>query len=110
LGQFILPADKNYYMKSKEEIVQNWLPRYTGEKLENFGQYILLTNFSNYVNLFAEWNNVEVIGAGKPMQCATANNISIINFGMGSPTAALLWIYYRLLTQKQFCFWVNAVV
>lgn len=75
-------------MKTKEEIVQNWLPRYTGENLENFGEYILLTNFSNYVSLFAEWNNVEVKGVGKPMQCATAQNISIINFGMGSPTAA----------------------
>ena len=75
-------------MKSKEEIVENWLPRYTGEKLSNFGKYILLTNFSNYVYKFAEWNNVEVVGEGKPMQCATADNITIINFGMGSPTAA----------------------
>jgi AMP nucleosidase len=75
-------------MKTKEEIVQNWLPRYTGENLESFGKYILLTNFSHYVTLFAEWNQVEVKGIGKPMQCATANDISIINFGMGSPTAA----------------------
>jgi AMP nucleosidase len=77
-------------MKSKEEIVRNWLPRYTGEKLENFGKYILLTNFSNYVRFFAEWNGVEVIGIDKPMQCATADGISIINFGMGSPTAATI--------------------
>src|SRR5688500_6406292 len=75
-------------MKSKQEIVENWLPRYTGEKLENFGKYILLTNFSNYVYKFGEWNNVPVIGEGKPMQCATSDDISIINFGMGSPTAA----------------------
>lgn len=72
-------------MKTKEEIVQNWLPRYTGENLESFGKYILLTNFSHYVTLFAQWNQVEVKGIGKPMQCATANDISIINFGMGSP-------------------------
>jgi AMP nucleosidase len=75
-------------MKTKEEIVHNWLPRYTGEKLENFGKYLLLTNFSYYVTLFADWNNVETVGLDKPMQCATADNISIINFGMGSPTAA----------------------
>lgn len=75
-------------MKTKKDIVENWLPRYTGESLKNFGKYILLTNFSNYVTLFAEWNNVPIIGAGKAMQCATANNITIINFGMGSPTAA----------------------
>jgi AMP nucleosidase len=75
-------------MKTKEEIVHNWLPRYTGEKLENFGKYLLLTNFSYYVTLFAEWNSVEIVGIDKPMQCATSDNISIINFGMGSPTAA----------------------
>lgn len=75
-------------MKTKEEIVNNWLPRYTGEQLENFGKYVLLTNFSNYVTMFAEWNNVEVVGTGRPMQCATANGITIINFGMGSPGAA----------------------
>ncbi|HZF64031.1 MAG TPA: AMP nucleosidase [Chitinophagaceae bacterium] len=75
-------------MKTKQEIVQNWLPRYTGQKLENFGKYILLTNFSNYVHLFCHWNNTEVVGMDKPMQCATADGITIVNFGMGSPTAA----------------------
>jgi AMP nucleosidase len=75
-------------MKSKEEIVENWLPRYTGEKLENFGSYILLCNFHNYVNKFAEMHGVEVVGRDKPMQCATAEGITIINFGMGSASAA----------------------
>ena len=77
-------------MKTKEEIVNNWLPRYTGEKLENFGEYILLTNFDNYVRLFAQWHGVEVVGEHKPMQCATAEDITIINFGMGSPGAATI--------------------
>src|SRR6187549_1820211 len=77
-------------MKSKEEIIQNWLPRYTGQKLEKFGSYILLTNFSNYVEKFAKWNKVRVVGADKPMQCATSDNITIINFGMGSPGAATI--------------------
>jgi AMP nucleosidase len=75
-------------MKTKEEIVNNWLPRYTGEELENFGKYILLCNFHNYVETFAEMFKVPVIGKNKPMQCATANGITIINFGMGSASAA----------------------
>ena len=75
-------------MKTKQEIVNNWLPRYTGEQLANFGKYVLLTNFSNYVTMFAKWNKVKVIGHDRPMQCATANGITIINFGMGSPGAA----------------------
>ena len=40
-------------MKTKSEIVANWLPRYTGMKLEDFGQYIILTNFKSYVQNFA---------------------------------------------------------
>lgn len=77
-------------MKTKEEIVQNWLPRYTGVDLDQFGKYILLCNFSNYVKLFADMHGVPVMGMDKPMQCATADGISIINFGMGSPTAATM--------------------
>ena len=75
-------------MKTKKEIVNDWLPRYTGEKLGNFGKYILLTNFTNYVRMFAEMHNVKIAGLDKAMQCATADNITIINFGMGSPGAA----------------------
>lgn len=77
-------------MKSKQEIVENWLPRYTGVRLEDFGQYILLTNFDNYVRKFAEWNGVEVQGVDKAMRSATAGGITIINFGMGSPNAATI--------------------
>ncbi len=91
-------------MKTKEEIVENWLPRYTGETLENFGKYILLTNFSNYVELFARWNNVPIVGQGKPMPCATANGISIINFGMGSPSAATVMDLLSAIEPKAVLF------
>ena len=75
-------------MKTKEEIVNNWLPRYTGVPLEAFGKYIILVNFSNYVHMFAKQYGVEVMGQGKAMSSATAENITIINFGMGSASAA----------------------
>ena len=75
-------------MKTKLEIVKNWLPRYTGQETEEFGKYIILSNFNNYVRLFAEMHDVPVVGTDKPMPCATAEGITIINFGMGSPTAA----------------------
>ena len=39
-------------MKTKQEIVENWLPRYTHKSLEEFGEYVLLTNFNNYVDIF----------------------------------------------------------
>lgn len=75
-------------MKDKGEIVSNWLPRYTGAPLESFGEYVLLTNFGHYVELFAEANAVPVLGRDKPMPNATADGITMINFGMGSPNAA----------------------
>ena len=75
-------------MKTKKEIVENWLPRYTGIPLDKFGEFILLTNFANYVEMFAERFGVPVMGKSKPMQSATAENITIINFGMGSAMAA----------------------
>ncbi|MFT4740736.1 MAG: AMP nucleosidase, partial [Marivirga sp.] len=77
-------------MKTKKEIVDNWLPRYTGTALNEFGEYILLTNFINYVELFADKFNVEVKGKDRPMQTATAEGITIINFGMGSSMAATI--------------------
>ncbi len=77
-------------MKTKEEIVNNWLPRYTGKSLDSFGSYFLLTNFQYYVELFAKWNDVPVEGLNKNMPSATADGITIINFGMGSPNAATI--------------------
>ncbi len=82
--------DKSLSMKTKKEIVDNWLPRYTGRALDKFGKYILLTNFQLYVDIFAEQFNVEIDGADKNMPTATSNDITIINFGMGSPNAATI--------------------
>src|SRR6185436_3777011 len=77
-------------MTSKKEIVDNWLPRYTGTELSKFGKYILLTNFNYYVNQFAKWNDTTINGMDKPMPNATHKGITIINFGIGSPNAALI--------------------
>ncbi len=75
---------------AKHRIVKDWLPRYTGMSLEKFGEYILLVNFGNYVRMFADQHNVPVYGTERPMQAATADNITIINFGIGSPNAGLI--------------------
>lgn len=77
-------------MKTKEEIVKNWLPRYTKRNLEDFEDYILLTNFDKYVELFAQIHGVPVLGKDANMTSATGNGMTIINFGMGSPNAAII--------------------
>jgi AMP nucleosidase len=91
-------------MKSRKEIVENWLPRYTGVPLKDFGDYILLTNFDRYVKLFAQWHRVPVKGKDKPMPSATAGDISIINFGMGSATAATVMDLLSAINPKAVLF------
>ncbi len=91
-------------MITKQQIVANWLPRYTGHALDDFGSYILLTNFSNYVNSFADIFHTEVIGKDKPFQCATAEKITIINFGMGSPGAATVMDLLSAIDPKAVLF------
>ena len=91
-------------MKSRKEIVANWLPRYTGVPLNKFGDYILLTNFDRYVNLFAQWHRVPIMGRDKPMPSATAGEITIINFGMGSATAATVMDLLSAIKPKAVLF------
>jgi AMP nucleosidase len=75
-------------MDVKQRIVSDWLPRYTGKPLDEFGKYILLVNFGNYVRMFAEWHGVDICGEDKPMPNATADDITVVNIGMGSANAA----------------------
>ena len=77
-------------MKTKQEIVENWLPRYTERKLEDFTKHILLTNFTKYVEIFAEYYHVPILGLKGSMPNAAADGITIINFGMGSSNAATI--------------------
>ncbi|MFQ3340097.1 MAG: AMP nucleosidase [Gammaproteobacteria bacterium] len=78
-------------METKLEIAINWLPRYTGMPLDKFGDYILITNFKDYVDKFAERFSVEIYGEGRAMQAATnSDGLTIINYGIGSPNAATI--------------------
>jgi AMP nucleosidase len=92
-------------LKTKEEIVTNWLPRYTGRPLEEFGEYILLTNFSHYIHLFSKMHgDAKIYGLDKPMQTVTAEGITIINFGMGSPMAATVMDLLSAIQPKAVLF------
>lgn len=87
-------------MKTKKEIVDNWLPRYTGAALNEFGQHILLTNFGNYLELFADSAGVPIVGRERPMPHATADGITMINFGMGSANAATVMDLLSAISPK----------
>lgn len=91
-------------MNTKEEIVKDWLTRYTGTKLSDFGDYILLTNFNKYVEIFAEMNKVPIAGLDKAMPNATANGITFINFSMGSANAATIMDLLSAVSPKACLF------
>ncbi len=93
-----------YLMQTKEDIVKNWLPRYTGTPLEDFKPYILLTNFGNYVEMFAQKYGVEIKGKDRAMQTASAGHITIINFGMGSAVAATVMDLLTAVSPKAVLF------
>ncbi|MEJ6710676.1 MAG: AMP nucleosidase [Flavobacteriales bacterium] len=77
-------------MKNKDEIVKNWLPRYTGIEIEDMSDYVLLTNFQHYLNEFASIHQCKINGMDKAMPNATANGVTMINFSMGSANAATI--------------------
>lgn len=91
-------------MKTKKEIVKDWITRYTGVEISDFGEYILLTNFQKYVDEFASLNGTTVDGLDKNMPSSTQNNITIINFGMGSPNAATVMDLLTALMPKAVLF------
>jgi AMP nucleosidase len=78
-------------LKARLAITKDWLPRYTGMAVDEFGDYILLTNFSEYISRFAEMFSCDVQGESRPMQAATnTEGLTIVNFGIGSPNAAII--------------------
>ncbi len=91
-------------MKTKDDIVKDWLPRYTGNSLESFGEYILLTNSFSYVNLFSTWHKVPLVGTDSNMPNATHDGITIIDFGMGSPNAATIMDLLTAIMPKAVLF------
>ncbi len=91
-------------MKEKHDIVTNWLPRYTGEPLDQFGEHILLTNFGGYLEKFAHMMDGTIVGLDRPMPSCTVDGITMINFGMGSPNAATVMDLLSAISPKAVLF------
>ncbi len=78
-------------MKTKLDIARNWLPRYTGMSVDEFGDYILLTNFDDYMERFCTRFGCDLKGMGRPMQAATnSQGLTMVNCGIGSPSMATI--------------------
>ncbi|MBI5888159.1 MAG: AMP nucleosidase [Deltaproteobacteria bacterium] len=76
---------------SRDRVGLSTLERYTGSAAAEFQPYILLTNFKMYVDMFAQMAG-QPLRQGSVMQACHAKKerISMINFSVGSPTAALV--------------------
>ncbi|MFW7377800.1 MAG: AMP nucleosidase [Oligoflexus sp.] len=92
-------------LRTKTEIVNNWLPRYTGTPVDEFGEYILLTNFSDYLQRFAKRFGQPIRGLDRPMQtCSDGKNLTMINFGIGSANAATIMDLLSAISPKGILF------
>lgn len=91
-------------MTTKQEIVGNWLKRYTKIEVKDFADYVLLTNFNNYVDLFCKQMGVEPPLFDANMRTVTADGITMINFGIGSPNAALIMDLLSAVSPKACLF------
>lgn len=91
-------------MRTKEDIVKDWLPRYTGKDIASIGKYILLTNFEDYVERFAKEEGVEVEGQDRPMPNSTSGDITMIDYGMGSANAATIMDLLSAVSPKAVLF------
>lgn len=76
-------------MTDRQQIARNWLPRYTGMPIDEFGDYILLTNFRHYLDRFVEMFDCPPPPVDRPMPAVTnRDGLTLIHFGMGSANAA----------------------
>jgi AMP nucleosidase len=75
----------------KLAIARNMLERYTGSLAKDFNKHIILTNFEYYMERFSKRYNAP-LRSGSAMRAAhsKALGVSIVDFKIGSPTAALV--------------------
>ncbi len=76
-------------MQRPDKIAHDALERYTGSALDDFGSYILLTNFGRYVEAFASLTGSETKNFNWKACHWKEKNISILDFGIGSPVAGM---------------------
>ncbi|MEM1282713.1 MAG: AMP nucleosidase [Chlamydiota bacterium] len=75
----------------EEQIARDTLERYSGSDVNLFQPYLLLTNFPKYVHYFAESRDVEVLeGSMFKVAHSPKEEITILDFKIGSPSAALV--------------------
>jgi AMP nucleosidase len=83
------PKEPNMKIKEYEYIKQT-LERYTNCRIEDICDHILITNFKQYIMRFKEETNGEYAEGNFGIVNAKDINCTMIDFGIGSPQAALV--------------------
>lgn len=93
ITKIIDPSDKQrtWNNPKKLAIARNMLERYTGTRAKDFNKHIILTNFEYYMDRFSKRYNAPLV-SGSVMRVAHSKSlgVSIVDFKIGSPTAALV--------------------
>lgn len=89
---FIFPSTNRIYANAKKrKIAEDMLERYTGSPLSHFRKQIILTNFDYYLDRFDKLCGTERCkGSAMSVVHSKSADVSIIDFSIGSPTAALI--------------------
>lgn len=91
-------------LQYQEKIAQDTLERYSGSDHRDFQPYVLLTNFPQYVHYFADTRKVSVHeGSMFKVAHSESEGISILDFKIGSPAAALVIDLCAFLPVKATC-------
>lgn len=76
---------------TEEQFAKDTLERYAGCEVSDFHSNLLLTNFPKYVDYFANTHDAKVIeGAMFKVAHSQKEDVSILDFKIGSPAAALV--------------------
>jgi AMP nucleosidase len=103
---FIIPNNNRIYSNAKKhKIAQDILERYTGSSLGMFRKQIILTNFEYYLERFHKiCGDERTRGSAMGAVHSRKADVSIINFSIGSPTAALIIEVLSVLDPKAVLF------
>src|SRR5690606_24718404 len=92
-------------VKRRGDIVNDRLPRDGGRSVEDSGEYIVLTDFSSDGQRSCQMHEgADIVGPDRARRACTADGITIINFGMGSPVAATVMDLLTAISPKAVLF------
>lgn len=88
---FIIPNTNRIYANAKKaRIARDILERYTGSPVEAFGKQIILTNFDYYLERFHSiCGDSRTQGSAMGVVHSKKTGVSVVDFSIGSPIAAL---------------------